>query len=701
MKKSNLILNAVLALLFLFILIVIHVPQSIYFSQREYFTDYFTDLISPILIYGLFAVVLASVILSVLPRKILKYVVSVLLVFAILLWVYVDFFVVSYGALDGSEIDFKHFNSRGNIEIIVCFVCLILALVFHKLILKQGPFLVGLLSLGLLVMTALNIYNEPADKQKKEDIDPEFFNYSSEKNIILIVLDTFGAEYFQQALAQDPSIKNKFKGFVSYSDAISNYPATKGSLPSLLTGKMIPGNIKYRKFLQEYVPEHGLPNFFSQKGYLVSVLSVYSWFKHFYKERYLFEPQLNSGVLQAYNSAQLLDYSLFRAVPHYLKQNVFDGGNWFFSKEISKQAEIPNSFPEKGNFFLELMRDNIKVADKTPRFKVIHVTTPHPEYRYNRSCELIEDIPAGKQAMLEQSMCALKKVGELLMAYKESGIYDNSLIVVTSDHGSRVLNDKTLTGFPSYFEMNTSGIMFMIKGVGQNNDFRQVDQPFSLVKLYDALVNAKLHQSEYDFLQDDERLFYAYRNHHQISNGFLADAPLFKVLPNHSLPQSWQLKEFAIHDCKPVKLPVIMTFKTREREGYCSIFGFAKPAADGKGSWTESVDARIILELSQESVNQENTYNLEINFSPFIVSAQKSIDLKVLINDHEIGTKLITEKGEQKISFEFSGELIDTKGPSIIKLLMPGLKSPKEMVINGNTRKLGLMVTSIEIRNKK
>ena len=58
--------------------------------------------------------------------------------------------------------------------------------------------------------------------------------------------------------------------------------------------------------------------------------------------------------------------------------------------------------------------------------------------------------------MLEQSECALNQLNLLLSKYKALGIYDNSLIVVTSDHGARVFDDHHINGFPSQFELNAA-----------------------------------------------------------------------------------------------------------------------------------------------------------------------------------------------------------------------------------------------------
>lgn len=696
MTKTSLILKAILAMLLILSLITIYVPQSIYFAQREYFESYFINLIQLPVLMGLIAVVGFTLLLFVLPRKLIKFVASVLLLFSLLVWINVAFFTVSYGALDGSEIDFNHFNQRGYVEIAVYGFALLMALFLHRFVLKQLPFVVFLVLIGQLVVTSINIFQEPKDKELVENMDEEFFKYSTDKNIILIVLDTFGSDYFQKALIEDPTIKDNLTGFVSYTDAISNYPATKGSVPSFLTGKMIPVDKTYKKFLTKYVPDFGLPKMFSNKGYLVSVISVYSWFKHFYKERYVSQPQVNQETLSKYYTAQLLDYSLFRILPHYLKPKIFNGGEWFISKEVSKKAHIPNSFPEKANFFLELLIEKMTVSDQTPRFKMIHVTTPHPEYKFNRNCEPSQ-LPAGENAMLEQSICALQKLDELITKFKELDIYDKSLIVVTSDHGSRVFADKSLTGFPSYFEMNASGIMFMIKGIGQQDKFTQVNQPFSLIKLYDALLNEDLHTSKYDQLQDNNRLFYAYRNHHKAQKGYLQYAPLYEVAPNFSNTQSWKLKEFVAPQCKPQTIPIKMTFNTIDGEDYCSIYGFSKPSSNNAGSWTESIDTRIILKLDNNKVKADKTYNITFEFSPNITIKQQSIYLSLFINSEKVGEQLIINNNNQTATFSFSGSLLKQSEQTIIQFLMPDLKSPKEMSLNNDTRKLGLFMKSLEI----
>lgn len=699
MNKKQLLFRVALALLSLTVTLCLYVTHLIYFSQREYFTNYYIDLVSMPLFYTTGIALIIWLVLALLPRIVLKHVSALLLLLAILFWLQSDIFSISYGVLDGSEIDFENFDLRGVWELVILAVAIILSLLVHQLINKHLVSVVALIMLGQVLIAGVNAFNEPQDKAIISKVDVEFFNYSSDKNIIIIVLDTFGGNVFQDILLKYPEFKDQYQGFVSYTDAISNYPATKGSLPSLLTGKMIPKDIETADFIENDVGQKGLPAFYRDKGYEVSVISVFSWFRNFFPERFMSEPPLHPGDLKKYNGALLFDYSLFRFVPHYLKEVVYKEGNWLVSSLVSTHTEVPSTGPEQANLFLEMMTDKAVIADATERFKLIHVKTPHPKFVFDKACQK-NVLPTGNSAhyyMEQQSICALKKLGALLMKYKEMGLYDNSLIVVTSDHGTRLFNDRSLTGFPSYFEMNSAGIMFMIKGVGQNDQFRQVNQPFSLIKLFDALIDPAKHNTKYDNLLDLNRLFYAFPNGFKGAPKMMQDAPLYQVDADYHNNNSWKLQELVVNGCSTSSIPIKMTFKTNAREQYCGVFGFGPAEANGKGAWTESVDARIVF--NPELLNDEDAslYSLEIVFEPKLFAHRDQFNISIMLNDKVIGEQMVNNAGVQSITFKFPTEFFNSSGNQVLRLSMPDIKSEYEMGLGRNSRVFGILVKSIDI----
>ncbi|MCF6287719.1 MAG: sulfatase-like hydrolase/transferase [Proteobacteria bacterium] len=685
------------ALILIIATVFYYIPSLVYFPNRDSFDNYFINLVAPILIYAVIAGIVIWLVLALIPNFILKYVTAILTLLALLLWLQGDLFAISYGILDGTVFDFSRFSQKGLYELGILGVALIIASIFHKFINKQLPFILLLIALCQISLVSYNIITEPEDKKIVAKIDQEFYNYSSKKNVILIIMDTFGAEYFEVIRRFNPNIVNDLSGFVNYTDAISNYPATKGSVPSLITGQMIPDDKKYKEFLTENVPNIGLPKIFEEKGYLVSVLSVYTWFHHFYTKRFMADPPLDPEMLDKYYGYRLLDLSLFRMMPHFVKPHIYKDGNWLLSGSLASQAQIPNTLPEKGEYMIRMMSEKAKLADAQERFKMIHVLFPHPEYVFNSDCEKV--YPKGKvtDLMIQQSTCALGRLKQLIDKFKQLGIYDSSLIVVVSDHGSRVITDKSIHGFPSYFEMSASRPLFMVKGINQREKFHDVDTPVSLLKLYEIFVDEKQHKNKIDYLHDENRLFYSYRNQDSIGNGYLPDSPLFRVGKNAKNPKSWQLLKLVTHACAIEKIPTTIKITKDGREKYCAKFGFASPQTDGSGAWTESNDVKMIFKLNLTGKTIGETVEFNINFRPFIKAAQKQLTVDWYVNSQHIHSQNFTNKASAQALLKIPVKLLKSKELTELQIKFSKLTSQKEMRINSDSRKLGLFIKSIEI----
>ncbi len=703
MNKKQLLLRLAVALVSLTVTLSVYVTHLIYFNQREYFAHYFLDLIiQPVIMVAVVGLALFLV-FALFPRFILKFITSILLIAAILFWFHSDLFVISYGVLDGSKIDFSMFDKRGNIELAIGSLALLLALIFQQFVNRHFAFIVGIILFAQVLLVGVKVIEEPEDKVIPVGVDQEFYKYSSEKNIIIIILDTFGAEYFHKILERNPEFKDMYQGFVSYRDAISNYPATKGSLPSLLTGQMIPKDAIMKDFIEYDVGQKGMPAVFEQNGYDVSVISTYSWFKNFYPRRFLFEPPLDPEQITRFNGALLLDYALFRLAPHILKKRVYNNGLWLISNYLAFKTELPATQSEQAHMFLDLMTEQSEVGDDNPRFKLIHILTPHPPFVYDENCvkRAVSNSMSGDHLMMQQSLCALKKTNELLQKYKEIGVYDNSVIIVASDHGSRMFDDRSLTGFPSYFEMNSAGIMFMIKGMEQNGKFKEVDQPFSLLELYSNITNPALHATSYDEMFDQNRLFYSYRNNAKGGKRMINDGALYRVNADYRNKASWELKELIANGCQPEEFPLQMTFSSNARAHYCARYGFGLASSENDGVLAESVDSRITFKINTDVAYVDNEFSLALTFKPFLFERQQEINLLVYLNNSKIGEILVNQNGEQTHQFDFSGELFVSTGLQELKMLMPDLKPVKQFDLSSGSSVLGVVLKSVLVSQKE
>ena len=89
--------------------------------------------------------------------------------------------------------------------------------------------------------------------------------------------------------------------------------------------------------------------------------------------------------------------------------------------------------------FLEQFASVMTVGRDRPVYKLLHVGVPHRPIVVDRECRFIGLTDMSRQSYTEQSRCAVKLVASLLDRARALGIYDSSLIIVSSDHGTDLL----------------------------------------------------------------------------------------------------------------------------------------------------------------------------------------------------------------------------------------------------------------------
>ena len=86
--------------------------------------------------------------------------------------------------------------------------------------------------------------------------------------------------------------------------------------------------------------------------------------------------------------------------------------------------------------FLERFIDLMSATRDRPVYKLLHVGVPHRPIVVDRECRFIGLTGMSKESYTEQSRCATKIVAALLDRVRALGIYDSSLIIMSSDHGT-------------------------------------------------------------------------------------------------------------------------------------------------------------------------------------------------------------------------------------------------------------------------
>ncbi len=637
----------------LIFLIGFYLPFLVYNSNRSYFPEYYSELIFPVTLAAFSIVVVLTLLVSAVPTNLFRYITSILLVLGFVFWGMGDYFSVSYGQLNGLGLVFSQHANRGRLELWVILPLLLAAILFRKQILDNLSFIVLLILLAQIAIVIKGVITEPIDKQvQKESVDDEVFGVSQNKNIFIIVLDTFGSEYFQQILKEQAGLKHELKGFISYKDAISNYPVTKASIPSFLMGELIPEDVQYQKYLSDYVSEKGLPKQFEQMGYIVSVLSTsYLWFHHLYKKRFYYQLPKVEGYIKS-NYWQLLDYAIFRMTPHILKPNVYNRGAWLVSNYVESGSPYRNEKPWISALVMDEYKEKMEVRGEEPRFKFLHFTLPHPKLIFDANCQLLTRFNYDDENMLNQSKCTLKKLLAIFEKMKHLNVFDSSLIVVMSDHGARMFESMQEDGLPSDYELKSAGILLMIKGVDALHPFEQVETPVSLIQVNKFIQDLSRHAGKIDWLEEGIRYFSSYRNEMLIRNTELANGIIYKVGENFSNPQSWEMERVTLRGCEPTKIPVRLNLESKNKGSICYRYGLST-YLKAKGGLRIVGDEAIVAWNSQvNKSNSEDYWQLLLK-----LESNQSTDALVMVNGDQTTAKSFRlNKGNNEIDFNLKAE---------------------------------------------
>ena len=237
-RESKIIASAYTAFLFSFTL-VFFAPSSIFFPNRLEFSSTYFEIIIYLILTAAGMIILLMVSLNLLPERMFPRGVSLMVALSLLLWLQGNILKWNYGIFDGRDILWDGKIWCGVIDTTVWCLFLGIALfkpaIFHNRLrnITYALILIQVISLGYTVSRA------PQAEGRlflKIDTRPKY-TFSANKNVIILVLDTFQTDVFQEIINEDESIKRVFRDFVYFRNSLGGYPTTWPSVPLILTGR--------------------------------------------------------------------------------------------------------------------------------------------------------------------------------------------------------------------------------------------------------------------------------------------------------------------------------------------------------------------------------------------------------------------------------------------------------------------------------
>lgn len=494
-------------------------PAQVYFTNAREF-PYLFRWISPVLVVATLAGTLVATILALAVRPQFRTVmVGMLVGGGWLFWAQGNVLVWDYGLLDGHTIDWAAFTGPRVTEYLVWSAGLAAALLFAHLLARRANLLCGLL-LGIQTVGLAQLVSAaPApDPSQVYSVSLERqFAFSNDRNVIIIVLDMFQSDVFEEIVRADPGLAAEFNGFVDFRNTVGGFGATFASLTFMLTGQLFDNSAPLPAFIgHAFLSDSSLPTGLKHAGFDVSL--------HTTAPQYLFiDPRVVSNLQPKQqvtwrHVGRLLDLAAFRYLPHDAKRAVFNDNSWRLQR-IAPDSPIRSARPDRfsgkrsasfpdadlsrfeANHIVEPqwvaeLEQQTRVEQNRPVMRLYHLRGPHYPLRMNEQLQF-EEMPDDRDGYARQARGSLEAVTRFLKRLKQTGAYDNSVIVVAGDHGYRGPLDGMVLGVqapadracpataahPDFLHANQKGSalpLLLVKRLGDRKPLRVSDAAVSL-----------------------------------------------------------------------------------------------------------------------------------------------------------------------------------------------------------------------------
>ena len=460
--------------------------------------------------------------------------------------------VMDYGYIASNfKFELEYLLIPNTKQILLNIILIILILAFTIIIIKKKfinlAFNIFLIIIITLVSISIFDFTKINKEQKKlleisslnENINGyNIFNFSKTgTNIFIIILDRGNPEFGNLVFERFPEIKKEFDGFVWYPNTVSTANGTIGSIQALYGGyEYLPMEISGKYILKDKHNESLLmmPELFSDYGYEsmtfdpafanfswnpdLTIFKDYTNIKAYNQNDSMIEKELNTLLNNSStnnndfnekdifenNKNRALRFSLFRMIPVFFRVQLYSKNDWFIPNAGRNLAIVGNGIQEFA--LLQALTNLTKINDKGSYFNIVHTDSVHDPFNYNDDYIPSLNIKKVSNEDLEYfgsdfsarsyyaTVASLKELGSFFNFLKKNNIYDNSKIIIVSDHSGyfnpSIFNEKKAGHLRVYNSMLLFKDLNSRGDIISNNTFMTIaDVPYLASKHLNNPIN--------------------------------------------------------------------------------------------------------------------------------------------------------------------------------------------------------------------
>lgn len=349
---------------------------------------------------------------------------------------------------NGAEVDWSLFASISASSTAVwvgllgalCLMSLVRPVVTRCVVVLAATVLIVAQGAGLGMLFA----SKQAELSRPVVTEEGLMSVSSKKNVVVFILDTFDTGYMDDVLLTYPEHAQALGGFTYFHNSAGSMIPTRYGVPCVTLGKQFDTSVSELndEELASWFNEDNLLDVAARAGYSVGA----------YSDSFtdgldaLSRKTMNVHGIDAYTAdfaatvQTLGGCGLYRLLPWAMKPQFRFTTDDVNSTIASGTAHGTGSTPYTMSdiSYYENLQDTRLSADdagEAGAMRVIHLQGSHGPYFLDQNLQRRTKGTWDYESCINQSSAALKIVEEYIAQLKELGVYDNTTIMITADHG--------------------------------------------------------------------------------------------------------------------------------------------------------------------------------------------------------------------------------------------------------------------------
>lgn len=490
--------TAVFVSLFFCFLMAVYAPLSIYINNVEEFTYDIYDIMKwmlPVFAVSLCLSLLFYFILFRISKKVFYIFSLVLFAVTVILYISGTFLAGNLPPLDGRPFVWSDYSSQR-----IYYVILIAAVVFGIFFLskKKGhektsdavSYVSIFGTIFLLIALGLSLFTGDALRRKAGYMTTydDVFDLSKDQNMIILILDAVDGKTYNELSENHPEYADYFEDFTCYDNALGAYPFTTRAIPFILTG-------------QWYENQESL---YSYSDYAFSASPLLQELENRNYRIGIYDMDLltsEENMLRFENTIKADKADFIYPLAFYKIQFKLVGYR-YFPFDLKKYCETsPAGIFNATQTYLTGEQDSEYFSSSNHDFEV-KVASQEIDFSSEKCFRYIHlhgaHHPLVYDTYEEQVSVLMPMVDEFLTKLKDNGVYDNTSIIIMSDHG---FNDDDNP-------IERAHAMLLVKGVNEHHEYRTSSAPVSFADLqtaYARLLDNMPADQLFDFQEGDYR----------------------------------------------------------------------------------------------------------------------------------------------------------------------------------------------------